>query len=89
MNWLLGLLFFVLSPGVLLTLPPGSKGVFMSRQTSLLAAFVHAIVFVVVGGAILRYYNVSLEGFGAAAGAACEKDADCASNKCKEKKCMA
>jgi small neutral amino acid transporter SnatA (MarC family) len=87
MNWLLGLLFFVLSPGVLLTLPPGSKGVFMSRQTSLVAAAVHALVFVLVGGAILRYLNVNLEGFGAAAGAACEKDADCTSNKCKDKKC--
>jgi len=42
------LLFFVLSPGVLLTLPAGPKGVFMSGQTSLMAAFVHAIVFAVV-----------------------------------------
>ena len=47
--WLLqAILFFVLSPGVLLTLPPGSKGVFMSCQTSVLAALVHAVVFVIV-----------------------------------------
>jgi hypothetical protein len=42
------LLFFVLSPGVLLTLPPGGKGVLMSGQTSLLAALVHAFVFAFV-----------------------------------------
>lgn len=38
-------LFFVLSPGVLLTLPPGGRGLLMSGQTSLLAAAVHAVVF--------------------------------------------
>jgi hypothetical protein len=40
-----GLLFFLLSPGVLLTLPARSRGLFMSGQTSLIAAFVHALVF--------------------------------------------
>ncbi len=55
------MLFFVLSPGVLLTLPPGSKGVFMSRQTSLLAAAVHAVVFVLVAGYLRR--NYTWEGF--------------------------
>jgi hypothetical protein len=43
-----GLLFFVLSPGVLLTIPPGSRGLFLSGQTSVLAALVHAVVFVAV-----------------------------------------
>jgi hypothetical protein len=42
---LLALLFILLSPGVLLTLPPLSRGVFMSGQTSLLAVVVHAVVF--------------------------------------------
>uniref|UniRef100_A0A6C0BBB3 Uncharacterized protein n=1 Tax=viral metagenome TaxID=1070528 RepID=A0A6C0BBB3_9ZZZZ len=45
MLYLAALLFIVLSPGVLLTLPAGSKGVFMSGQTSLLAVLVHAVVF--------------------------------------------
>jgi hypothetical protein len=45
---LCGLLFFLLSPGVLLTIPPCSKGLFVSGQTSVLAAAVHAVVFVVV-----------------------------------------
>lgn len=48
MYLLCGLLFFLLSPGVLLTIPPGSKGLFVSGQTSVLAAAVHAVVFVVV-----------------------------------------
>ena len=46
MLWLKGLLFLLLSPGVILTLPPGSKGVFFSCQTSILAAVVHAVLFV-------------------------------------------
>jgi hypothetical protein len=39
------LLFVLLSPGFILTLPPGNKGVFFSCQTSLLAILVHAVVF--------------------------------------------
>lgn len=39
-------LFFVLCPGVILTLPPGGRGVLFSGQTSLVAAAVHAVVFV-------------------------------------------
>jgi hypothetical protein len=42
------LLFFLLSPGVLLTLPPVGGGVFMSGRTSILAAAVHAVVFALV-----------------------------------------
>ena len=39
-------LFILLSPGLLLTLPPVSKGgVFMSGKTSTLAVLVHALVF--------------------------------------------
>ena len=39
-------LFFVLSPGILITLPPGS---FFSGRTSVVAAAVHAVVFFAVG----------------------------------------
>ena len=42
------LLFVLLSPGVLLTLPPVGPKVFMSGKTSLLAVLVHAVVFYVV-----------------------------------------
>ncbi len=49
MNWFaVAALFFLLSPGVILTLPPGNKGMFFSCQTSIAAAIVHALVFVLV-----------------------------------------
>lgn len=60
MNWFyVFALFVLLSPGVLLTLPAGSKGVFFSGQTSLAAAVVHGLVFVLV----CCYLKRTLEGF--------------------------
>ena len=58
----LAALFFILSPGVLLTLPPGSKGIFRSGQTSVAAALVHALVFVIVVSCCKRLFLVA-EGF--------------------------
>ena len=54
----LGVLFFVLSPGVLVTLPPVGRKMLMSGKTSLVAAAVHAVVFWLV----LKYLS-SCEGF--------------------------
>lgn len=63
MNWFgLAALFFVLSPGVLLTIPPGSKGFFRSGQTSVAAALVHALVFVLVASCCKRVFLIA-EGF--------------------------
>lgn len=63
MNWFaLAALFFVLSPGVLLTIPPGPKGLFRSGQTSVAAALVHALVFVLVLSFCRRWF-FSSEGF--------------------------
>ena len=45
------ILFILLSPGLLITLPPASKHVFMSCETSVSAVFLHAIIF-----AIALYY---------------------------------
>jgi hypothetical protein len=59
----LAVLFFVLSPGVLLTLPPGSRGIFTSGQTSLAAAAVHALVFMVVAHLLWVYVIHPAEGF--------------------------
>ena len=56
-----GILFFLLSPGVLLTIPAGGRGLFASGQTSVLAAAVHATLFVVV--AYLLTGLVTVEGF--------------------------
>ena len=43
-----GVLFALLSPGMLLTLPPGSNGVFASGQTGIASIFVHSLVCAVV-----------------------------------------
>ena len=55
------LLFILLSPGVLLTLPPLKKGVFMSNETCLTSVLVHALVFagVYMGlrSTFPKYYN--------------------------------
>lgn len=54
------LLFVLLTPGVLLTIPPGSRGLFMSGQTSGPAVAVHTLVFALVfsmlRGAFPQYY---------------------------------
>ena len=42
------LLFATLSPGLLLTLPPGAGGVFASGQTGIGPILVHALVFAMV-----------------------------------------
>ncbi len=55
----LAVLFFVLSPGVLLTLPPVGKKIWMSGQTSITSALVHAIVFV----GVLYLIQQNMEGF--------------------------
>jgi hypothetical protein len=52
-DWLFGAFFlvaliFALSPGVLLTIPPGRGGLFMSGSTSTVAAFLHAILIVAI-----------------------------------------
>jgi hypothetical protein len=85
MNVLYATLFFVLlAPGVLLTLPPKSKGIFMSGQTSMLAVLVHAVVFYIV----LKYLlpMVGVEGFEDAP--TCKNDRDCIGGSCKNGVCV-
>lgn len=55
------LLFVLLSPGLLLTLPPVGRRVFMSGKTSVAAVLVHAVV-LMVALYFLRRYRVG-EGF--------------------------
>ena len=49
-------LFVILSPGLLLTLPPGSGGVFRSGQTSMLSVVLHSIVLAVLFAILRRQY---------------------------------
>lgn len=63
-SWLSAtLLFILLSPGFLLTLPAESKGFFMSRQTSLIAVIVHSLVFALLYQLYLNTCS-AWEGFG-------------------------
>ena len=56
----LTLLFILLSPGVLVTLPPVGNTIFCSGKTSLSAVLVHAVVFYIVAAFILPHV---IEGF--------------------------
>ena len=58
------ILFFILSPGVLLTLPPVGKKIYMSGKTSLYAVIVHTIIFA-LALYFIKYIPIigSLEGF--------------------------
>jgi hypothetical protein len=49
-------LFIALSPGLLLTLPPGSGGVLRSGQTSIPSTLTHAVVFAVVFAILRRQF---------------------------------
>ena len=88
MLWLSGLLFFLLSPGVLLTIPAGSKGLWMSCQTSCAAAAVHAVLFVIVSHFVWNFYKTHYEGF-ANIGAPCHENGDCQGGTCVNGKCAA
>jgi len=58
-------LFILLSPGILLTLPPIGGKIFMSGKTSLIAVLVHAVVFYVLLSMRrqIPVLNIILEGF--------------------------
>lgn len=62
----LAILFILLSPGVLLTIPPVGKNLFMSCQTSPSAVLFHAVIFTACVYAIQKYVyklNTESEGF--------------------------
>jgi hypothetical protein len=66
LNRMLGLtlLFILLSPGILLTLPSVGKKVFMTCKTSPKSVLVHAVVFAIVVMALKRFHFFNgLEGF--------------------------
>lgn len=49
-------LFVALSPGLLLTIPPGSGGLIRSGQTSIEAVFTHALVFALIFALLRRQF---------------------------------
>jgi len=50
-------LFILLTPGLLLTLPPVGKKIFMSGKTSMTAILVHAVVFYFAYGYLSKMYE--------------------------------
>ena len=62
----LAVLFILLSPGVLVTIPPVGKNLFMSYQTCPSAVLFHAVIFTICVYAIQKYVykiNTESEGF--------------------------
>ena len=57
------LLFILLSPGLLLTLPAEGKKIWMSGRTSVLAVLVHALVFAVLLSCLKKMDKTEREGF--------------------------
>jgi hypothetical protein len=84
------LLFILLSPGVLLTLPAGSRGIVMSGQTSFLAVLVHAVLFYFLVPFLEPLARrVGLEGFQGATAVATVPINPGAGAKCTEVACGA
>ena len=64
------ILFILLSPGLLLTLPPDQGGVFMSQDTNVLAVMIHGLLYFVAlkayttylpNSSALRWFNEQLQ----------------------------
>lgn len=83
-------LFVALSPGVLLTIPPGKGKLFVSGKTSLVAVFVHAAVFYLA----LSFLPGLIEGMEnkeeppkKVSGVQCKMSAECDSGTCTNGTC--
>jgi len=50
------LLFILLSPGFIITLPPTEKGFFMSRETTIQSIFLHALVFSLIYFLLRKFF---------------------------------
>ncbi len=68
----LAALFFLLSPGVLLTIPPVGGRLFFSGRTSVWAAAAHALVFLLIVYCVSEM-NWTAEGFQFGAGCPCRQ----------------
>ena len=52
------ILFILLSPGFLVTLPPNSSSsIFLSDETSKIAVITHAVVFIIIYALLRHYYK--------------------------------
>jgi cytochrome bd-type quinol oxidase subunit 2 len=51
------MLFFLLTPGLVLTMPPEAGGLLFSKETSVVAICIHAILFIILFVVVSRYIN--------------------------------
>ena len=79
-------LFVALSPGVVLTLPPGKGPVFASGKTSLVAVAVHAVVFYLALWFLPRLIE-GMEDPKKVSGVQCKMSSECDSGVCTNGKC--
>ena len=93
MAFLATVLFVLLSPGVLLTLPPVGTQIWRSGKTSLMAVLVHAALFALIlvccSSSSQEGFSKSSsqEGFTQANGASCTGVFQCASGNCSGGRC--
>jgi hypothetical protein len=74
------LLFVLLTPGVLVNLPPGcSKYIVLTT---------HAVIFTAVWHLTHKAVGRMMEGFAAPTGSSCTENRICESNKCRNRRCV-
>lgn len=93
------LLFILLSPGILLTIPPIGGKIWMTGKTTLIAVLVHAVIFYLL---LSMRHSIpilgSLEGFvtlgkvstggGLSMGSSCSTNSQCSSGVCTMGVCV-
>lgn len=85
-------LFVALSPGVIVTLPPGKGKLFASGKTSLIAVAVHAVVFYLAMTFLPRVIEGMEDGKKEdppkkVSGVECKMSSECDSGTCANGKC--
>ena len=78
MLWLKVLLFVLLSPGLIVTLPPVGTKVFFSGKTSVTAVLVHAAIFALALHCIWKMREGFQNNVSAGPGRVCSSPSDCA-----------
>jgi hypothetical protein len=85
---LLAILFFLLSPGVLFTIPKGTKGFLFSNQTSVTAVIVHTFLFIMLYSFLKHILHIrSYEGFQCGCGCQQQQQQQCGCQQQQQPRC--